>query len=507
MARLTDLPSNLISCIFECLSRREYYALTQTCHALNTEATSYLYRDIRITATKSQSCARKLALLLRALFERPRLASKVATFGLFGPQYCWGKYDSWPENSEHLTSVKLWGFHKSAEEQSHLTPDMFFHFVDDDMHLSQAELRERNKDALATLVITRLMNLKKIELGDGFIRHSIFLPQILKRIDYLFPALEHIVFGDRQPGRNSTVSYTDLDLIRPVFCSSTVETFECSMAQPWKFHWNEAAAPCNTSLTSLHLFRTNITRSTLQQLLSVTPNLKSFHYEQEISFNSSAPRAPSLDPYLELDGLNSALACVRNTLEECQLILRLGPGSTSASQYDPSGVPFPAIEGTLSILKDMPKLKKVEVPMIMFFGWYRRSSARLEEVLPLNLTDITFRDDFVPFCYWSRPSSRERRIGQIGKYIKNRASQAPHLATLKVRLINAKESLKDAVRDLSSSTREEGLEAMVLQGKKSETYCWQFEHAKVKSSRPGLESRADSVLHEDGFVLKKAHFA
>lgn len=495
MTCLTDLPSTLISCIFACLSRREYYVLTQICHALNPEATSCLYRDIRITATKSQSCARKLALLLRTLLERPRLAPKVTTFRLFGPQYCWEKYDSWPENNNYLTGVKLWGFQTSLKGQSFLTPDMFFHFVDDDMRPSQSEIRERNKDALATLVLTRLMNLQTIELSDGFLRHSIFLPQILKRTDYLFPALEHIVFGDRQPDRNSTVSYTDLDLIRPVFYSSTVKTFECSMAQPWQFRWSEAMAPRNTTLTSLRLFRTNITRSTLHQLLSATPNLKSFHYEQEIVFDSSAPRAPSLAPYLELGGLNSALACVRNTLEQCQLIFRLAPGSTSASQYDPSGIQFPAVEGTLSILKEMPRLTKVEVPMIMFFGWVPRSLAKLEDVLPLSITDLTLRDDFVPFCYWSRPSSRERRIARIGKYIRDRNSHAPHLATLRVRLTSAKACLQDAVRDLSLSTSGTGLETMVLRGKKSETYCWQFEQKEVRPSRPELGERADSVLH------------
>ena len=507
MLRLTDLPSDLLFSTFDLLSKREHYALTRVCHVLNSKATPHLYRNIKFTATKSRSCTRKLALLLRTLLERPRLASRVATLELSGSQKCWEKHDPWPENNERLTSVKLWGFNQSTRTKSLLTTDMFHHLVDDDMQLSQADLRGRSKDALATLVMTRLVNLHTLELGDGFLRHSIFLPQILKRTDYLFPHLEHVVLGDRQPDRDGAVSYTDLNLLRPVFYSSTVKSFECTMAQPWKFCWSGTNPPWNTNLTSLRLFRTNIERSTLQQLLSATPNLKSFYYEQEIVFNSSTPDAPSLVPYLDLNGLNSALACVRKTLEQCRLVLRLAPGSISASQYASSGIDFPAIEGTLSALKNMWQLTKVEVPMVMFFGWLPRTSVRLEEVLPPNLTELTLRDDFVPYCYWSRSSSRERRIARIRKYIRERNRHAPNMRILKVRLTSAKECLQAAVQDMGVSTDEKGVQTTVLRGTKSETHCWRFEKVTVKSGRPDLGARVDSVLREDDPLPSRVHFA
>ncbi|KAF1844783.1 uncharacterized protein K460DRAFT_365748 [Cucurbitaria berberidis CBS 394.84] len=499
MLHLTDLPSNLLSSTFDYLSRREYHALSQTCHVLHTAATPYLYRNIKITATKSRSCARKLALLLRTLLERSQLAAKIISFGLFGPHQCWEKYDPWPENNERLTSVKLWGFDRVTQAESLLTPDMLQNFLDDDIQISQTEVQGRSKDALATLVMTRLTNLHSLELGDGFLRHSIFLPQILKRTDYLFPELERVILGDRQPERDSsTVSYTDLNLIRPIFYSSTVKTFECTIAQPWRFSWSETKAPFNTSLTCLRLFRTNIERSTLHQLLSATPNLKSFHYEQEIVFNNSTPHAPSLAPYLELDGLNSALACVRHSLERCQLVLRLAPCSISTSQYASCGIQFPAIEGTLSVLKDMPLLTKIEIPMIMFFGWFPRTSVKLEEVLPPSITELTLRDDFVPYCYWSRPSSRDRRIARIRKFVRERDIHAPKLRLLKVRLTSAKECLQDAVRDLSLATSDRGIQTAVLHGAKSETYCWRFEQVKREAGRPELGVRVDSLLRGHG---------
>ncbi|OAL55432.1 hypothetical protein IQ07DRAFT_167019 [Pyrenochaeta sp. DS3sAY3a] len=506
MLRLPELPSDLLSSVFEFLSKREFQSLARTCHALNTKATPFLYRNIKFTASKSRSCARKLALLLRTLLERPGLAPEITHFGLFGPQQCWEKYDPWPGNDESSIKINLWGFDKSTKTLPLLTPNMFYHLVDDDMQISQEELKGRSKDTIATLIMARLMNLNTLELGDGFLRHSIFLPQMLKRIDYLFPDMARVILGDRYLDREAVVSYTDLNLIRPIFYSSTVTSFEWSMMEPWKFRWGEAEAPFNQNLTSLRLFRTNITRKTLFQLLDATPHLKSFSYEQEITFNGSTPGAPSLSPYLELEGLNSALGCVRRTLESCQLILRLAPGSISASQYPSCGIAFPAIEGTLTILKDMPRLKQVEVPMVMFFGWFPRTMAKLDELLPRKITDLTLRDDLVPYCYWSRPSSRGRRIARIGTYLKDRAVHAPYLNTLKVRLINAKEQLRESVQELSLSAFENGITTRVLRGAKSETYYWRLEGKRIEPRRPELGTRVDSVLREDGPLHAEVHF-
>ena len=89
------------------------------------------------------------------------------------------------------------------------------------MEVLEKHLRGRSKDGLAALIMVQLTNLETLELGGGFLRYWIFLPQILRRTDDLFPNLQRVIIGDKQPTRGGTISYVDLDLIRLVFYSST----------------------------------------------------------------------------------------------------------------------------------------------------------------------------------------------------------------------------------------------------------------------------------------------
>ncbi|KZM25182.1 uncharacterized protein EKO05_0008481 [Ascochyta rabiei] len=382
---------------------------------------------------------------------------------------------------------------------------MFYQFVDDEMQPSQKRFRGSYMDALATLVLTRFSGLRSLDICEGFLRYSVLLPQLLKRTDYLFPKLRHVVLGDKNLESSRNVLYMDLTLIRPIFYSSTVAEFECSMSQPWRFKWNDARTPHSYSLTSLTLFRTNISRATLSELLSATPKLRYLYLEHEFAFNAATPSGPSLSPYLGLDELNKALFHVKNTMEECHFILRLGPGSISTTEYPLASVRFPAIQGTLAMLKYMPRLVKAEVPMIMLLGWYPDFAAKLEEVLPHGIADLTLRDDLVRYCPWVAPANAERKVLRIGEYIKGRAFHATHLDSLRVRLTSAKRSLGRSVGALNLSTTGRGSCTSLVRGKKSETYGWRFEKVKSASTSPvsvSQTARKDSVFRPKSPLFK-----
>ena len=493
LVRFADLPIHILELVLDSLNRREIFILAHASRKLSKIATPRLYRSITFTATNSRTCARRLALLLRTLLERPHVTSRITAFRLLGDYSDWINFDALPEDPRRSTSVKLWSLSKSTKVQLLLTPQMFSHFVDDVSEITQAQLQKRCKDGLAALVMSLLTRLKRLELSDGFLAYSSLLPQIIRRTDYLFPYLERVVLGNWQSSRSWSLPYVDMNLISPMFYSSTITSFECMITEPWKFSWTEPLAPCSITLTSLRLFRSNVSRSTLIHLLSATPNLKSFYYEHEVAFNHST--TSSIAPFLELDGLNAALSCVKNTLEHCQLILRLAPGSMSPAQFNSSGSHLPAVEGTLSSLKAMPRLTYVEVPMVMLFGWNSRSYSRLEQLLPPSMTELTLRDDFFLFYPWYKMASRERRIARIGKYLRGRMVHAPYLRVLNVRLTSAKEELRGIMQDLQASSEHTAVETTKIPGTKSETWCWHLDLAKVNAGgRPELGPRVDSVL-------------
>lgn len=485
MARLMDLPFDLLSYTLDLLARKEYYSLAQTCRFLSEEAVPRLYRNLRFTVTASGSCARRLACLLRTLLERPNLRSHTVSFKLLGTQFCWTKSDPW--SGDQSGRANLWGLDDCPNlsmSQLTIASNMFYQFLDDDMQQSQPQFRGRCADALAILVLTQFTQVRSLELSEGFLRYSLFLPQVLKRIDYLFPQLEHITLGDQSLAPSANVAYMDLNLIRPIFYSPTITAFECSMSQPWCFYWGKARSPRSDTLTSLTLFRTNISRATLGELLSATPRLKYLRFEHEFTFNSTSSTGPTLSPYLGLGELNTALFPIRNTLEECHLLLRLGPGSISTTEYPLASVRFPAIQGTLTMLKFMPRLVKVEVPMTMLLGWHPGFAAKLEEVLPHGIEDLTLRDDLVCYCPWVAPSNAEKKVMRIAEYIQGRTFHATHLKSLKVRLTSAKRSLVHSVGALNISTTARGSNTSLTRGKKSETYCWQFENVDSIAKYP-----------------------
>ncbi|KAF2182855.1 hypothetical protein K469DRAFT_221841 [Zopfia rhizophila CBS 207.26] len=451
MARFSDLPLDLLPYILDYLSKKEYNSLVRVCKPLHKEAIPYLYHDIAFRAGKSRSCARKLAYLLRTLLERPELISHVKAFRLFGPHPCWTKYNPWQQDDE-TWSVNLWGLEGCttlSKAQIILSSNHFYQLVDEEMHKSLAQFRGRSKDALAILVLTRFAELMTLELGDGFLMYSLFIPQILKRAAHLFPKLQHVILGDRTPDPGNAVSYMDLGLIRPIFYLSSVQTFEWTMTEPWQFRWNQASgspAPRNECLTKLHLFRSNIRENTLGKLLAATPNLRCLHYEYECLFNRFGPGALLLD----ISGLNNALSRVRSTLEECTISLGLASGSASSKEILQQGLQLPPIQGTLTVLKEMKKLTKVEVPMILILGWFSDFAARLEEVLPTGIEELMLRDDFVNFCPWAVGLNCNKKIRLVGEFIEARSVHAPRLNTFKIRLRRSRKEdwLFVAVEDL-----------------------------------------------------------
>ncbi|KAF2800477.1 hypothetical protein K505DRAFT_320458 [Melanomma pulvis-pyrius CBS 109.77] len=491
MAHFSDLPLDLLPFVLDRLSKREYNSLIRVCKALHKEVTPYLYQDITFTARNSRGCARRLALLLRTLLERPQLAAHVSALRLYGTQQCWNKENIWPENRDNWT-VKLWGLEDVtilSQAQMILASNQFYQLVDEEMHKSPEQFRGRSKDALAILVLTRFTQLTTLDIGDGFLVHSLFLPQILKRANRLFPKLSNIRFGDKKLESENTVTYMDLDLIRPVFYLPTVKTFEWTMSQPWRFEWKKSQPPRSESLTTLHLFRTNINRVTLGQLLAGTTNLRTFHYEHEIPFNKTNSWSSSISQFLNLNGLNSALSHVANTLEECKLSLGLAPGSLSPDEIIEAGWQFPPIQGTLTVLKGMKNLTKVEIPMVMLMGWFPDFAPRLEEVLPGGITHLFIRDDLVSCCPWAVGFDCNKKVGLVGEYVEGRSVHAPQLYSFKIRLTAAKNDywLYHAVKALGAPISGEEVNHYFTNEPGMETHFWRFD--KINAA-----SRKDSVM-------------
>lgn len=495
MLQLSELPDGVLTTILSFLSTEKQSSLALVCQKLNKVLVRFRYREIRLTDAKSKRSIRKMTLLLRTLLERPRIGAYIIKLKVSGDYEFWAEQDSSLRNAVLPRSNWAWGLSGSSPlSRSHIVPasKLLRRYVDADLDQSQDGLWQRCRDIIASTILTLCRNLETLEIGDGFLTYSRLLPDILRKVDRLHPKLERVVLGNRQMAGRKAIPYVDLNLITPIFQSSSVRSFECTMAEPWQFSWRSTQAPRCLNLTTLRLVRTNITRSTLIHLLSATPNLRVFQYEQVIIYDETSVEMPALSPYLDLEELNTALRCVRHTLVELQLILRLAAGYIPASECATSGIPFPTIQGKLN-LREMPRLKIVEVPLVMVFGWFPRLSSPLQDVVPPSVQDLTLRDDLIPYCPWSlRHSSCERRIERVGRFIQGRKDVAPNLVSMNLRLTVAKVILRPIVQELRDVAVNTHMK--LIKGAKSETYTWQFQQAKDGNNRPRLADRIDSVM-------------
>ena len=215
MAHEFPLPFDLIPTILDHLPSESYFGLLRVCKAFYQHVVPRVYRSITFEARPSRRHARRLALLLRSLLERPGLAACVRSFRLQGDLVVWARTRPWPCNdAPKSSSHQLWGLEGStvlSRTQLQLASNHFYQLLDDDWHHG-LQLHGRAMDALAILVLARFTDLATLELGDGFRTYSLLLPQVLQRASTLFPKLAHVVLGDKQlPRQKST---------RPRWCSA-----------------------------------------------------------------------------------------------------------------------------------------------------------------------------------------------------------------------------------------------------------------------------------------------
>ena len=476
MAPISSLPLDLMPLILDHLSKKDYLALFRTCKSLSKATTPYLYRDITFKAGPSRQCGRRLAYLLRTLIERPELALHVRSFRLYGSHPFWSRYNPWRQDRiiPNSTKVNLWGL-EGCNVLSHaqliLLSNQFYRLVDNkELHKPSSLFLGRSKDALAALLLTRFTELTTLDLADGFLTYSWFIPHLLKRAPSLLPNLSHVILGSRHPPSPDAVSFMDLDLIRPIFYIPTIQTFECRMSEPWLFSWSPSgvrAPPNAVTLTTLHLFRSDIKMQTFAQLLSVTPNLKSLNYDFEYLSRSAKPCL------IDTQALSSALSLVRTSLTHLSISLSYAPDSQAFTRFVEQGRQSPILNGALLVLKSMTKLQRIELPMIMVLGWMPGPTIGLENLLPRRIKTLVLRDDVVSYSPWvARREDREVKLGIVERWVGGKGVFAPGLEKL---VVVAEESERRgkrgsklaalfgcSVQDFAGVVRGEGVEYEVV---------------------------------------------
>lgn len=216
----------------------------------------------------------------------------------------------------------------------------------------------------------------------------------LRRISY---------FTDFQPSHNGLrpcFSYFLNLLYLPV-----IETVKAVVLEtPANLEW-PAGLPCASTLTALHLCRSQVTEETLSQLLSATPNLKIFEYDFLCDMDYTTP----CRDYLDCTALRRSLQLIKTSLETLIISVEFLPG-INAPDESPARV-----QGNLGCLNNLSKLRSLTVPMVVLLGWDPDTEMRLASNLPSELRYFCCGGNFRRWDTWAWPD--DAIIGQFQEYI------------------------------------------------------------------------------------------
>ena len=389
MFHLLDLDENLLDLLLSFLDAPNLLRLCLTCHDVFPYACRHLFRHVALTRHRSSSGEPLIVGLNRFLDAHRECAAVCRTLKLTGrkpnPLYQDDKDDEvYPLERDTI--------------------------IEEDQILIQP--LDSKSDAEYIALISRLTGLRHLGLGIQFQGLAI-------RLDQSFHSLKHFEFlhdGDElgDDWERTDVSSITPDLFSSVFQLSAIETVDIDVTptQHTPFQLDHLAlAPTMSSLTLG--YPSLLDGEEVAKLLANTPNLKKFHFE----FYEDRERTRGLPrrEYLSIDHISQALLHCSDALEDLKIIIYWGDGENpygGAWSEEDRRINF-GPEGTLSDLRQMTRLNRLEVPLAILLGLFPEEAVPLSENLPPNLRYLCISDDLAHWLpYEWTPKVLEKHLPQ-----------------------------------------------------------------------------------------------
>ena len=393
MARLGDLPPEMLELIFSS-GRENLTALMSVCKSIHRVSELLLYEEIVMMWDDCMQPASSIDLLLRSVLEQPKLALLIKHIRL---------------RNKGNPAFKPARCQLSREVMDHAG-----NIVRHDRFPSPGTwTREMQKGCVPIVVAFLLSRLQKLEtlelgvkyqsvyLGDMFkhaLSHSDSLASIstfrqLKRVE-----LSPEAYSPRAGilGLEETMSFLRLPSMQSLsFLALDGQGFRHS-------------GPCNQILRTLDLHHSQIREDSLERLLAVVPNLKSFR----CSLWCDPEPIDDRSPFLDCEALGKALKHIR-LIEHLAVSVKFF--TSSAMEVDWGGAyekgEHWGIKGNIGSLSELVHLKSLEVPIVVLLGWAVSYSApQLADILPKNLRQLLLKND-LNFFYkyeWDQQACLDR---------------------------------------------------------------------------------------------------
>ncbi|KAL4878029.1 hypothetical protein BJY04DRAFT_221599 [Aspergillus karnatakaensis] len=376
-----NCPADILYLILKEVSTPEHRTLCLVSKAFHSFTEPLLYSAIGLTFDREDpDRLPPFILLLRTLLTRPHLAAYITALRLNGNTclFNWNKY-RWtlpkvPVSDDFLDEP-------IAFVQGAKVP--YSHFW---IH----ELSQGSIDAWVALLLAQLPNLKSLYIAHVFARQSTLVGMVLRsailepRSQHLpdFRRLQHVSFI-RLQGRDEACSRTARNTLNllPLLYLPCGQRMTLAIQNPKEWIWPAAALspPRPSKLTSLDL--RIIREGCLGEVLAVTPNLQSLHWEW---YYDEDVQDWIVKQTVDLDKIAAELSLVQGSLTHLTITAEIG-----------SGVLRPAIKtrGSLHAMVSFDMLKTLHIPWAFLVGFAQDPTKRLQDSIPRNIERLTLTDD------------------------------------------------------------------------------------------------------------------
>ncbi|KAI9687703.1 MAG: hypothetical protein M1822_001782 [Bathelium mastoideum] len=285
---------------------------------------------------------------------------------------------------------------------------------------------ESKSDAQYISLISRFKRLRYLGLGIQF-------QSLALQLDASFRSLTHFNFlhdgyelGETWE-RTNVVSITP-GLVQGIFQLPSIEQVDIHVPPTQLIPLqlcNLAQAPTLSSLTLG--YPSLLDGEETAKLLTKTPDLEKFRFE--FYEDRERTRGLPLREHLSIDQISQALLHCARSLTELEIVIYWDDGENpygGAWSAEDQRINF-GPEGTLSDLRKMTQLQRLEVPLAILVGLWPKKAPDLSETLPPNLHYLCLSDDMAHWLpYKWNPDVLDKHLR---KWIPNLRKGAPLLDT------------------------------------------------------------------------------
>ena len=398
------LPAEVLECIVSYVSRDDLWTLYRVSKDFNRSTTPALYRTIVIRAKSDAGKKPCIHLLFRTLVENASLASLVKNFILLGDRL--KKSPSWTTDtlSRHFAQAKEdCGITTSGWDSQWACGDV---------------------DVVIPLLLSRLPNLQRLELGINFLDSVDFHPLFFvfhghpsssraNKLRFLSHRLECITFASdldtegkklrqncwdkaqyhrRSPDAVFAEKFISPTVITDILGLPGLRTIDILLPESMRtWAWADDVAS-NTTLTTLILRSTVCGEDTLEEFLKRAPQLRNLTYERFYDPGEIPNRLPQPGKLLE------ALNHVKDTLEVLSIKLERYRYPLFDGNHTGGEDQYPGPYDAIGSLREFRKLRLLEIPVEIFGAEQDGDDyVQFSTLLPGALEQLTLRNDFVYF--------------------------------------------------------------------------------------------------------------